>query len=110
MYGVCIDEPDKSEFEYLIADNYMPCKDIPNGFVTRVIPKHTWAVFPCKGPMPNAIQDTNTKIFSEWLPNCKEYEIADGYNIELYTDISDYPKGNQDENYYSEIWIPVKKK
>ena len=26
------------------------------------------------------------------------------------TILKDYPKGNQDENYYSEIWIPVKAK
>lgn len=111
MYGVSIDESMGSdEFEYLIADNYNPTIEIPNGFVTKIIPKHTWAVFACKGPMPKALQDGNKKIFSEWLPNCKDYEIAAGYNIEMYTNIADYPQGNQDENYYSEIWIPVKKK
>ena len=110
MYGVCIEEAGNGEFEYLIADNYMPWNDIPNGYVTKVIPKHTWAVFSCKGPMPKALQETNNKIFSEWFPNCKEYEIAAGYNIELYDKASDYPKGTQDENYHSEIWIPVKRK
>lgn len=50
MYGVCIEEGMGSdEFEYLIADNYDPCKEVPGGFVTRTIPKHTWAVFPCRG-------------------------------------------------------------
>lgn len=111
MYGVCIDESMGSdEFEYLIADNYNPSTEIPNGFITRVIPKHTWAVFSCKGTMPKSLQDVNKKIFSEWIPNCKDYEIAAGYNIEMYTNVADYPKGNEDENYYSEIWIPVKKK
>lgn len=110
MYGVCIEEAGEGEFEYLIADNYMPWNDIPNGYVTRVIPKHTWAVFSCKGPLPGSLQGTNKKIFSEWFPNCKEYEIAAGYNIELYSNPCDYPKGNQDENYSSEIWIPVKRK
>jgi AraC family transcriptional regulator len=110
MYGVCIEEGSNGEFEYLIADNYMPWNDIPNGYVTKVIPKHTWAVFPCKGPMPNALQETNKKIYSEWLPTCREYIIAAGYNIEMYSKASDYPKGTQDENYYSEIWIPVKRK
>ena len=110
MYGVCFDEGAKGEFEYMIADNYMPWNEIPNGCVTRGIPKHTWAVFHCKGPMPDAIQETNRKIYSEWLPNCREYEIAAGYNIELYSNCSNYPIGNQDENYYTEIWIPVRKK
>ncbi|RDY27670.1 AraC family transcriptional regulator [Romboutsia weinsteinii] len=111
MYGISIDESmGCDEFEYLIADNYIPWKEIPDGFETKIIPKHTWAVFPCKGKMPKSLQDVNTKIFSEWLPNCRDYEIAAGYNIELYSNISDYPDGNQDENYYCEMWIPVKKK
>jgi len=94
----------------LIADNCDPSSEIPEGYVTKIIPKHTWAVFACKGAMPNAIQDANEKIFSEWLPNCKDYKIAAGYNVEMYTDVTDYPEGNQDENYYSEVWIPIEKK
>ena len=110
QYWLCIDEnKETDEFEYLIADNYQPNKEAPPGFVTRVIPAHTWAVFPCVGAMPKALQDVNTKIFSEWLPNSKDYEIAADYNVEMYSDLCDYPKGNQDENYYSEIWIPVKR-
>lgn len=111
MYGICFDEDDNGEvFEYLIADNYLPWDEVPGGFTCRTIPKHTWAVFPCKGTMPNSIQEVNRKIFSEWLPNCKDYEIAERYNIELYSPKDDYPNGVQDENYYSEIWIPVRKK
>jgi AraC family transcriptional regulator len=111
MYGVCMDEGMGSdEFEYLIADNYDPSKEMPEGFVTKTIPKHTWAVFPCKGPIPGALREVNRKLYSEWLPNCRDYENAAGYNIEMYADAKDYPKGTLDENYYSEIWIPVKRK
>lgn len=111
MYGICIESnSDSEQHEYLIADNYNPIQEVSGDYVTRCIPKHTWAIFACKGSMPNALQETNYKIFSEWLPNCKEYEIAAGYNIEMYSDTKKYPKGTQDENYYSEIWIPVKKK
>lgn len=111
MYGVNIDENmGGNEFEYLIADNYNPVTDIPEGFVTKVIPKHTWAVFACRGAMPQSMQDVNKKIFSEWLPNCKDYEIAAGYCIEMYNDPAGYSKGTQDEKYYSELWIPVKRK
>ena len=110
-YGINIDEAMcGNEFEYLIADNYNAAMDIPEGFVTKVIPKYTWAVFTCKGAMPQSMQDVNKKIFSEWLPNCKDYEIAAGYCIEMYSDPTQYPKGTQDENYYSEMWIPVKRK
>ena len=105
MFGVCMDS-DGSNFEYLIADNYMPWKDIPDGYETRVIPEGTWAVFPCRGELPKALQDVNTQIWSEWVPNCKEYELAGNYNIEVYlTPPQPDPKDN-----YCEIWVPVKKK
>lgn len=111
MYGINTDEAmTGNEFEYLIADNYDASMDIPDGFVTKGIPKFTWAVFTCKGAMPQVMQDVNKKIYSEWLPNCKDYEIAAGYCIEMYGDPNKYAKGTQDENYYSEMWIPVKKK
>lgn len=110
-YGVNIDETmGGKEFEYLIADEYDGKSNVPDGFVLKTIPAFTWAVFPCVGAMPNSMQSTNIKIFSEWLPNCKDYEFAAGYNIEMYGNPSDYPKGTQDEKYYCEMWIPVKSK
>lgn len=115
MFGVNIDEAmgggnSKDEFEYLIADVYNPSMDIPDGFVTRTIPELTWAVFPIKGALPDALQDVNKKIFSEFLPALGDYEFAAGYCIEMYDEPNKYPKGTSDENYYSEIWIPIKKK
>ena len=111
VYGVNIDTTmGKEEFEYLIADPYDPKNEVPDGFVTRTIPSFEWAVFPCKGAMPDALQNVNTKIFTEWLPALKEYEFAAGYCVEFYDDPTKYEKGTLDENYYSEIWIPVKKK
>ncbi|MDL2250601.1 AraC family transcriptional regulator [Lachnospiraceae bacterium OttesenSCG-928-J05] len=111
LYGINMDESMAgNEFQYLIADNYNPAKDLPEGFETKVIPSFTWAVFPCKGAMPRVMQELNKKIYSEWLPNCKDYEIAAGYCIEMYEDPTKYAKGVQDGNYYSELWIPVKKK
>ncbi len=111
MYGINFDEEMKGDtFEYMIADPYNPVNEVPKGFVIRTIPSFTWAVFPCKGPMPTALQDVNTKIFSEWLPALKEYEFAAGYCVEYYDDPTKYAKGTMDENYYCEIWIPVRQK
>lgn len=70
----------------------------------------SWAVFPCKGPVPDSLQKTEEKIFSEWLPNNSAYEVAEHYNVEMYTCTADYEKGNADESYCCEIWIPVKKR
>lgn len=111
MFGVNIDlSMGNSEFDYLIADVYNPCFDFPKEFETRIIPAFTWAVFPIKGALPDALQDVNTKIFSEWLPSLGDCEFAAGYCIEMYDDASKYPNGTKDSNYYSEIWIPIKKK
>ena len=80
------------------------CDEIPEGYETRVIPAGTWAVFPCRGALPKSLQDVNKRIWSEWLPSCKEYKLAGNYNIEMYTP----PTGNPDA-YYCEIWVPVEK-
>ena len=109
-FGINIDETMGTDsFEYLIADTYKG-QEFPEGFVLRTIPSFDWAIFPCKGAMPNALQDVNTKIFTEWLPAIREYEFAAGYCVEMYDDPQKYAKGTMDENYYCEIWIPVKRK
>ena len=103
MYGICMDLDGKI-FDYLIADNYVPWNEIPNGYITEVIPAGTWAIFPCHGVLPKSLQDVNTKIWSEWLPNCKEYKLGGNYNIELYA-----PPAENPEDTYTEIWIPIEK-
>lgn len=111
MFGVNIDETmGMDNFEYLIADLYNPALEVPEGFTVKTIPALTWAVFPCKGSLPKALQSVNTKIYTEWLPALKEYEFSAGYCMEYYDLPSKYPNGTADENYYCEIWIPVKKK
>ena len=104
--GVCIDETmSNCQFSYLIAGEYRG-GPIPAGMKTYAFPALTWAVFPCQGPLPGALQSVNTKIFQEWLPNNPDYEIALGANIEWYSD-QGMP---QDADYQSAIWIPVKEK
>lgn len=111
MYGINIDENmGHDTFEYLIADPYNPVLEVPEGFITKTIPEFTWAVFPCRGAMPDALQDVNVKIFSEWLPALKKYEFAAGYCVEYYDNPAKYAKGTMDSDYYCEIWIPVKLK
>ncbi|SFU33086.1 Predicted transcriptional regulator YdeE, contains AraC-type DNA-binding domain [Clostridium sp. DSM 8431] len=72
MYGVNIDQDmNGNEFEYMIADDYSEEKAKEKGAVVKNIPKFTWAVFPCYGDCTVSMQETNKKIFSEWLPNNK---------------------------------------
>ncbi len=108
VYGVCLDDEIKGDqFRYMIADDYDEDKAKSEGYEVKEIPEYTWAVFPCRGAMPQALQSVNTQVFNEWLP-ASSYEIAAGFNIEFYTDEKKYPKGAQDPEYYSEIWVPVK--
>ncbi len=104
-YGICIDDMGKTGFRYLIAGDYRGGK-VPEGMTVYEFPALTWAKFRCTGPMPEALQAVNTKIFSEWLPGNPEYEIAFPGNVEWYSEASDMRAAD----YESEIWIPVRRK
>jgi AraC family transcriptional regulator len=105
MLGICEQQKAGSrEFRYGIGCECQPEAAIPDGFEILTVPSYTWAVFRCIGPMPDAIQDMWTRVYSEWLPQA-EYELIPDYDIELYTE-----GDNQSKDYISEIWIPVKKK
>lgn len=79
-------------------------QEIPEGCVVKVIPASAWAVFPCRGPLPQSLQEVNTRMWSEWLPSCKNYRLAANLNIEMYA-----PPAENPEDTYSEIWLPVEK-
>jgi len=105
-YGVCIDDiGEDGFFNYMVAGEYRG-GPVPEGMTVYEFPELEWAKFRCVGPLPGALQAVNTKIFSEWLPENGEYEIAIGANIEWYS-----PEGStSDTDYVSEVWIPVKRK
>ncbi|MFR2045516.1 MAG: AraC family transcriptional regulator [Oscillospiraceae bacterium] len=69
-----------------------PRQEVPEGYETRQI------------PAPKALQDVNTRIWNERLPNCTEYRPGGNYDIEMYTAPTEDPAKT-----YSEIWIPVVK-
>ena len=100
-YGVCIDEESADgTFEYIIADDCLPDQPLPPGCAHRVIPACTWAIFPCRGQLPDCLQRVNDKVWAEWLPSQREYCLAASMNIELYT-----PGQNGED--YCEIWLPI---
>lgn len=102
-FGICFDVDGKN-FTYLIADLYQPWNDIPEGCTTKTFEGGLWAVFPCRGALPNALQSVNTQIWSEWLPSLKGYKLGGNYDIEVYA-----PPAEKPEDTYSEIWIPLVK-
>ena len=99
-FGVCIDMKGK-DFDYYIADLYFPWEEIPDGCETRVIPASYWAQFPCT---ISNLQETNTKIWSEWLPALSGYTLAGEYDIEVYLPPAE---GSNEITCY--IWVPLKK-
>lgn len=110
MYGICFDEEmGGNRFRYMIADDLEEGKAGEKNLETYEVPRHTWAIFPCRGAMPLSIQEVNRRIFSEWLP-ASNYEIAEGYNIEYYSDSAEFKDGTQDPDYYAEVWIPVRER
>lgn len=109
-YGICYDEEIAGNgFKYMIADDLIETVARDKKLEVHEIPAHKWVIVPCRGAMPLPLQEANRRIFAEWLP-ANRFEIAEGYNIEFYSDPADYPGGTQDPNYYAEIWIPVKEK
>jgi AraC family transcriptional regulator len=104
--GVCVDDyNDKTqEFTYLIAIETPADKSrLPKGCVDIKAPAGTWAIFPCRGPLPGAIQEVWRRIFHEWFPT-SGYEHGPGPELEVYSE-----GDSQSPDYYSEVWIPVRK-
>ena len=99
-FGLCLDT-DGKDFDYWIADLYFPWEEIPAGCETRVIPASFWAQFPCT---METLQDTNTRIWSEWLPALRGYSLAGEYDLELYL-----PPMDGREEMTVAIWVPLKK-
>ena len=106
IFGVCYGNlPENAKtFDYSIAVACSEDAVVPKGFRKNTIPARTWAVFECKGAMPDAIQDLWHKIVSEFFPT-SSYEPTYEMDIEAYRD-----GDMSDPNYQSEIWIPVVKK
>ena len=99
-FGLCLDT-DGKHFDYWIADLYFPWEEVPAGCETRVIPAGFWAQFPCT---LETLQDTNTKIWSEWLPALQGYSLAGEYDVEVYL-----PPKEGEKDMRVAIWVPLKK-
>lgn len=86
------------EWRYMIG---VVAKDgeIP-GMTAYEIPARTWAVFPGKGVCPQAIQELERRIFTEWLP-------SSGYEYDMGPDVEWYHSPNPQEADF-EVWVPVK--
>ncbi|MHA6481871.1 GyrI-like domain-containing protein [Paenibacillus sp. strain BS8-2] len=102
--GVCLDmNEEMTNFNYMIAVKGN-ANQAGGEFISRTVPALTWAIFTSIGPMPGAIQDLFSRIFSEWFPS-SDYVHAGGPEIEAYT-----AGDTSSADYRCEVWIPVIKK
>lgn len=87
------------EWKYFISVS--STKSIDNTLEEYTVPAFTWAIFSGEGQCPQAIQELEKRIVTEWLPT-SGYEYDNGPDIELYL--------NPDpQNAKFEVWIPVVK-
>lgn len=105
VLGICFSgEMANSGFPYGIGVEYNG-KALSDNFDIVEIPAHTYAVFQCRGKMPDAFVDTYKKICTEFFPQSTTYEYGNGIELEVYpsTDV-------QNPDYSCEIWIAVTEK
>jgi len=91
---------DLEDWRYFIA--VASKKVIDDTMEEYIVPSFTWAIFPGEGQCPQAIQELEKRIVTEWLPT-SGYEYDKGPDVEVYI--------NADPaNAKYEVWIPVVKK
>ncbi|MGI6262197.1 MAG: effector binding domain-containing protein [Acutalibacteraceae bacterium] len=105
LLGVCFSgEMDNSAFPYAIGAPYNGT-EVKDGRLELVeIPAYTYAVFTCRGKMPDAFRKTYQQICTEFFPQ-SNYEYGSGVELEVYPSAD-----TQNPDYTCEIWIAVKKK
>ncbi len=91
---------DKEEnYYYIAAASSAP---VPAGMYEWTIPAATWAVFTGTGRLPDAMQDLQRRIVSEYLPD-SGYEWAKAPDIEAYLN-------QPGEESRFQVWLPVVKR
>ena len=91
---------EEKDWKYYIAVS--TDKPILKGMYEYTVPASTWAIFKGQGNMPQAIQDVEKRVLTEWLPT-SGYEFDQCINIEVYLDDK-----KEDSNF--EVWLSIKNK
>ena len=106
ILGICFSgEMADSGFPYGIGAEWNGTPVTDESFDLVEIPAYTYAVFQCRGKMPDAFRDTYKKICTEFFPQSNTYEYGSGIELEVY------PSADvQNPNYTCEIWIAVNEK
>lgn len=106
LLGICFSgDVDNDHFPYGIGVEYDGRTIRHENLEIVEIPAYTYAVFTCKGRMPDAFVETYRKIVTEFFPQNARYEYGQGIELEVYPS-----EKVDDPNYTCEIWIAVNEK
>lgn len=105
VLGICFTgELGDADFPYGIGVEYNNAPVKEKGFDIIDIPAYTYAVFTCKGKMPDAFNKTYKQICTEFFAQ-SNYVYGNGVDLEVY------PSDDiQNPDYTCEIWIAVNEK
>ncbi len=88
---------DAEQWQYYIA---VASNQPAENWAEYQVPAFTWAIFSGQGACPQAIQELEQRVITEWLPT-SGYEYDNGPDVEVYLN----PDPSQAQ---FEVWIPVK--
>lgn len=97
LFGAYDGQLNEIEYSIMAISDQEP----PPGFTESNIPNATWAIFDCRGPVPQAIQNGWQYLNEEWLVKYP-FRHAQCPEVEWYSNGNVY-----DNNYLSQIWIPI---
>ena len=91
-------------FSYICSVEVADFDDVPEGMITRIIPKHLYAAFRHEGPI-SFLPETLKCIWGSWLPK-SNYEYVEKPDFELYA-----PEAQpEDPDKILFLYIPVARK
>lgn len=98
VFGISImEEENQNSWAYMIA---VASEEKTDDFEVYQLPAAKWAIFEGRGAMPDAIQDLNKKVYSEWLPT-SGFEYANLPSMEVYLNADPVDA-------HFQVWFPVK--
>ena len=98
-------DPTRREFDYMIAIEAPSEGIVAPDLELYHVPATLWAVFECRGKVPDSIVTSEIYAFTQWLP-ASGYAHAHAPEMEVYPPSS---AENGDET-YCEFWLPVVRK
>ena len=98
MLGVSTCGEEENYYYISVASN----SPVPEGMHEWMVPAATWAVFTGTGRLPDAIQELQRRIVSEYLPG-SGYEWAKAPDIEVYLN-----RPGAESRF--QVWLPVTKR